>query len=314
MAFCRFCGKEIQEGEVCSCQAANAQIQNNASQDANPAPAVNAAAQGTYPASAVDAAPQVTPVPPVQPAPAASPSGKGSAAQPSVTITLPNKDDLTNGLKQILSTTLAVLKYPATEGRKFVEHGNQITAIGIIVIQMLFSCLFSVIIVSRVNLVAKTFEIPKFSGVKAFFLTLLFSLIFSGIMLLLLWGAAAIMKASTNLEQMLSLAAVRSIGLLPMIILGTVFMIINTPTTICLGLVLYYGSFLLATIYLLGAIKGLSGVKDDMASYIVFGVMVVFIFLFWLIGTKLALPLYIPKDVRNYFDNINSLMRLFRSF
>ena len=88
-------------------------------------------------------------------------------------------------------------------------------------------------------------------------------------------------------------------------------MIINTPTTISLGLVLYYGSFFLATVFLLGAIKGLTGVKDDLASYMVFGVMVVFILLFWLIGTKVALSLYIPGSIRDQISNISSLMRMF---
>nr|WP_296489017.1 hypothetical protein [uncultured Acetatifactor sp.] len=296
MAFCEFCGKELQEGEVCSCRAATAQ-------------APETATQSTDKSTAVESATQAPPVPPVQPAPAAS--GEGSAPQPSVTITLPDKDALTSGLKKILSTTLAVLKQPATEGRKFVEKGDKIAAIGIIAVQTLFSCLFSIIMVSRVNLALDLEKSYKFSGLKAFFLTLLFSLIFSGIMLLLLWGAAIIMKVSTNLEQILSLTAVRSIGLLPMIILGNVFMIINTPTTISLGLVLYYGSFFLATVFLLGAIKGLTGVKDDLASYMVFGVMVVFILLFWLIGTKVALSLYIPGSIRDQISNISSLMRMF---
>ncbi|MCR2048423.1 hypothetical protein NSB25_14100 [Acetatifactor muris] len=296
MAFCEFCGKELQEGEVCSCRAATAQ-------------APETAAQSMDKNTAVESATQAPPVPPVQPAPAAS--GEGSASQPSVTITLPDKDALTSGLKKVLSTTLAVLKQPATEGRKFVEKGDKIAAIGIIAVQTLFSCLFSIIMVSRVNLALDLGKDYKFSGLKAFFLTLLFSLIFSGIMLLLLWGAAIIMKASTNLEQILSLTAVRSIGLLPMIILGNVFMIINTPTTISLGLVLYYGSFFLATVFLLGAVKGLTGVKDDLASYVVFGVMVVFILLFWLIGTKMALSLYIPGSIRDRIGNISSLMRMF---
>ena len=296
MAFCEFCGKELQEGEVCSCRAATAQ-------------APETATQSTDKSTAVESATQAPPVPPVQPAPAAS--GEGSASQPSVTITLPDKDALTSGLKKVLSTTLAVLKQPATEGRKFVEKGDKIAAIGIIAVQTLFSCLFSIIMVSRVNLALDLEKSYKFSGLKAFFLTLLFSLIFSGIMLLLLWGAAIIMKVSTNLEQILSLTAVRSIGLLPMIILGNVFMIINTPTTISLGLVLYYGSFFLATVCLLGAVKGLTGVKDDLASYVVFGVMVVFIILFWLIGTKMALSLYIPGSIRDRIGNISSLMRMF---
>ena len=296
MALCEFCGKELQEGEVCSCRAATAQ-------------APETATQSTDKSTAVESATQAPPVPPVQPAPAAS--GEGSAPQPSVTITLPDKDALTSGLKKVLSTTLAVLKQPATEGRKFVEKGDKIAAIGIIAVQTLFSCLFSIIMVSRVNLALDLGKDYKFSGLKAFFLTLLFSLIFSGIMLLLLWGAAIIMKVSTNLEQILSLTAVRSIGLLPMIILGNVFMIINTPTTISLGLVLYYGSFFLATVFLLGAVKGLTGVKDDLASYVVFGVMVVFIILFWLIGTKMSLSLYIPGSIHDRIGNISSLMRMF---
>lgn len=275
MAFCKFCGKELQEGEVCSCQAGNEQPANTAA--------------------------PVQPDP-VQPNPAqpdpAQPTG-GAPTQPSVTITLPNKDEVSNVVNKIISTILGVLKHPATEGRAFVANGDRNTAIGIIVLQALISSIFSVFAIGKINsllgLVGSFTAAYKFSGVKAFFVTLLFSLVFSVIMVALFYVTAIILKLGTNLTQMLSVVAVRSIALLPLMVLACIFFLINVG----IGLGLFYGSILLAMIFLLDAVKGIPNMQDNKASYVVFGVTIVFIVLFMLIGTKVALNMYIPKSIRD---------------
>lgn len=287
MAFCKFCGKQLQEGEVCSCQV-NAQ---------QPTGTVNTAAPVQPAAPAQPNPAQPTDSTPVQPNPA-QPTGN-TPVQPSVTITLPNKDAVSNVAKKVVSTITNVLKHPSTEGKAFVASGDKNTAIGIIVIQAIISSIFSMIVIGKINsllgFAGSYMSEYKFSGVKAFFVTLLFSLIFSVIMAALLYVVAIILKLATNLNQILATVAVRSIALLPVIVLACIFFFINVGV----GFALFYGSILLAMIFLLEAVKGIPNMQDNKASYAVFGVIVVFIILFMLIGTKVALNMYLPKSVRD---------------
>lgn len=293
MAFCKFCGRQLQEGEVCNCQAANAQPVNNAAPvQPNPAPGQ------PYPGQPN----------PGQPNPG-QPAG-GTPVQPSVTITLPNKAEVSNVVNKIISTIMGVLKHPSTESKAFVAGGDRNTALGIIILQALISSIFSLCVIGKINSLlgfgGSLTSSYKFSGLTAFFVTLLFSLVFSVIMVALFYLAAIILKLATNLNQVLCVVAVRSVALLPIIVLACIFFLINVGV----GLGLFYGSILLAMIFLLEAVKGIPNMQDNKAAYVVFIVTIVFAVLFMLIGTKMALNMYLPKAIRDMMSGDSILETL----
>lgn len=264
MAFCKFCGKALQEGEVCNCQA------SQAANTGAPAPA-------PVPAPAQPAAP--TPAP----------------GTTTVTVTLPSKDAVSAAAKNIFSTILNVLTHPASGGRTFVQNANKLVAIGIMGVHAIISSIFSIIVIARVNSALDLSGDYKLSGIKAFFVTLLFSIIFSVLITVLVLAATKIIKVSASLDQVMSIASVRSIICIPLTIISCVLILINTGW----GLGLYYGSILLVAIFLLEAIRGLGDVPEDKVVYAVSGVIVVFGILFVLIGSKMAFGMYLSKEFTN---------------
>lgn len=267
MAFCKFCGKALQEGEVCNCQASQA---------------ASAAAPAPVPAQ-----------------PASSAPNPGTTT---VTVTLPSKDAVNAAAKNIFSTILNVLTHPATGARTFVQNANKLVAIGIMSVHAIASAIFSIIIIAQINSQLSLSGDDKFSVIKAFFVTILFSVIFSALLTLLVLAAVKILKAAASLDQIMAIASVRSIISIPLAIISYILILINTGW----GLALFYGSILLAAIFMLEAIRGLGNVSDDKAVYAACGVAILFALLFVLIGSKLAFGMYLPSGISS---QLGSAMR-----
>ena len=303
MAFCKFCGRALQEGEVCNCQAA-AQAANSGAPV--PPPPVPGVVPGTNPNIAPPPIPAPAPNPNIAPPPVpGQPYGAPAGGKTTVTVTLPSKDAVNEAAKNVFSSILGVLARPVTGGSAFVQGGNKIVALILMGIQAVFSCIFSLVMIGKINslinlatLGSGTF--PKFSGIKAFFVTLLFSVIFSALMTGLIFVVTKITKITASLDQVLALSSVRSIAAIPMSVLAIILGFINPA----IGFAMFFGSILLTALFLAGAIKGLENAQDDKAIYAVFGVIVVFVILFLLIGLRLALGMYVPSEL-----NLTNLMR-----
>lgn len=303
MAFCKFCGKALQDGEVCSCQAS---VQAANSGTPVPPPPAPGAVPGSNPNPAPPPIPAPAPNPNIAPPPVPGQSNNAPASgKTTVTVTLPSKDAVNEAAKNVFSSILGVLTHPVTGGGAFVQGGNKIVALILMGIQAVFSCIFSLVMIGKINSLISLVTLgssafPKFSGIKAFFITLLFSVIFSALMTGLIFIGTKITKIRASLDQVLALSSVRSIAAIPMSVLAIILGFIN-PT---IGFALFFGSILLAALFLEGAIRGLENAQHDKATYVVFGVIVIFVLLFLLIGTKLALGMYVPRDL-----NITNLLR-----
>lgn len=288
MAFCKFCGKELKEGEICSCQESAS------------------AANGSTPA-----APVPDPVPAPAPAPDPAQSSKASSG-PSVTVTLPSKDAVNAAAKNVFSSILNVLVHPSTGGSAFVQGGNKIVALMIMGLHAILSSIFALTLILKINslisLIPYGADALKFSGLKAFFVTLLFSIIFSVLLSAIFFVATKITKMSASLDQVLALASVRSIAAIPLCILAIVLGFINPGAS----LAVFYGAILLAMLFFVGSIKGLENATEDKSIYTVFIVLLVFIILFYFIGGKMALGLYLPSGLKDsgLQGLLNSLQRL----
>ncbi len=319
MAFCKYCGKELKDGEVCSCRtttagsseagaaqpAAAAATQTTAAQ-----PAAATAATGT--AQAAGAATQTTAGTTAQTTAGAAAAGAaaGAAAAPKV-----DTEKIASTAKKVGGMYLKIWAKPATVGKEMMASVDMIQGLCMVVVQALLSSIFSLCIAGKINgALADAFSSYtsllgsdyakqfKVSGAKVFFLTLLLSLLFS-----VIWGLAfalvgLISKAKMGLGQIVALMAARSVIVAPLTVLACIVFWISPAV----GLVIFFGSILMVICTTAEMVKAVQGVTADKCVYLTFIGVLLFIIVFVLIGSK-AIGAYIPEGIISSLDSVSSL-------
>lgn len=319
MAFCKYCGKELKDGEVCSCrtttagssEAGAAQLAAAAATQATAAqPAAATAATGT--AQAAGAATQTTAGTTAQTTAGAAAAGAaaGAAAAPKV-----DTEKIASTAKKVGGMYLKIWAKPATVGKEMMASVDMIQGLCMVVVQALLSSIFSLCIAGKINgALADAFSSYtsllgsdyakqfKVSGAKVFFLTLLLSLLFS-----VIWGLAfalvgLISKAKMGLGQIVALMAARSVIVAPLTVLACIVFWISPAV----GLVIFFGSILMVICTTAEMVKAVQGVTADKCVYLTFIGVLLFIIVFVLIGSK-AIGAYIPEGIISSLDSVSSL-------
>ena len=223
MPFCRFCGKQLADGETCTCEQAQAEA-NKAVETV--AAATETAAEKTAEAAATGAA-------------AAAGAATAAGAQAADAL----KDAAKVGSEvagKAGVTCLEILKKPVTEGTTFISGTNYITGIAIVVLQSLLTAVFSLILGLKYNgLVGDGggwFDTSslKVNPIKVFFVAILFSrvatLLFAALTFLLL----KILKLEVNIYEVVELAGARASIISGGVALAAVVNIIYPTGGICL--------------------------------------------------------------------------------
>lgn len=319
MAFCKYCGKELKDGEVCSCRTTTAgSSEAGAAQPAAAAtaqataaqPAAATAATGT--AQAAGAATQTTAGTTAQTTAGAAAAGAaaGTAAAPKV-----DTEKIASTAKKVGGMYLKIWAKPATVGKEMMASVDMIQGLCMVVVQALLSSIFSLCIAGKINgALADAFSSYtsllgsdyakqfKVSGAKVFFLTLLLSLLFS-----VIWGLAfalvgLISKAKMGLGQIVALMAARSVIVAPLTVLACIVFWISPAV----GLVIFFGSILMVICTTAEMVKAVQGVTADKCVYLTFIGVLLFIIVFVLIGSK-AIGAYIPEGIISSLDSVSSL-------
>lgn len=315
MAFCKYCGKELKDGEVCSCRTTTAgSSEAGAAQPAAAAtaqataaqPAAATAATGT--AQAAGAATQTTAGTTAQTT--AGAAAAGAAAAPKV-----DTEKIASTAKKVGGMYLKIWAKPATVGKEMMASVDMIQGLCMVVVQALLSSIFSLCIAGKINgALADVFSSYtsllgsdyakqfKVSGAKVFFLTLLLSLLFS-----VIWGLAfalvgLISKAKMGLGQIVALMAARSVIVAPLTVLACIVFWISPAV----GLVIFFGSILMVICTTAEMVKAVQGVTADKCVYLTFIGVLLFIIVFVLIGSK-AIGAYIPEGIISSLDSVSSL-------
>ncbi len=315
MAFCKYCGKELKDGEVCSCRTTTAgSSEAGAAQPAAAAtaqataaqPAAATAATGT--AQAAGAATQTTAGTTAQTT--AGAAAAGAAAAPKV-----DTEKIASTAKKVGGMYLKIWAKPATVGKEMMASVDMIQGLCMVVVQALLSSIFSLCIAGKINgALADAFSSYtsllgsdyakqfKVSGAKVFFLTLLLSLLFS-----VIWGLAfalvgLISKAKMGLGQIVALMAARSVIVAPLTVLACIVFWISPAV----GLVIFFGSILMVICTTAEMVKAVQGVTADKCVYLTFIGVLLFIIVFVLIGSK-AIGAYIPEGIISSLDSVSSL-------
>ena len=329
MAFCKYCGKELKDGEVCSCRtttagsseagaaqpaaaaatqttaaqpaAATAQTTMGTAQAAGAATTAGATAQATAGAATTAGATAQT---------TAGAAAAGAAAAPKV-----DTEKIASTAKKVGGMYLKIWAKPATVGKEMMASADMIQGLCMVVVQALLSSIFSLCIAGKINAAfadafssytsllgsdyAKQFKV---SGAKVFFLTLLLSLLFS-----VIWGLAfalvgLISKAKMGLGQIVALMAARSVIVAPLTVLACIVFWISPAV----GLVIFFGSILMVICTTAEMVKAVQGVTADKCVYLTFIGVLLFIIVFVLIGSK-AIGAYIPEGIISSLDSVSSL-------
>lgn len=330
MAFCKYCGKELKDGEVCNCRTTAAGSSEPAATGAAQ-PAAGATAQTTAAQPAAAAAQPTA----AQPTAGAATQAAGAATQAAGAATgaattagaaqtaaagtaaahKVDTEKITSTAKKVGGMYLKIWAKPATVGKEMMASVDMIQGLCMVVVQALLSSIFSLCIAGKINAAfadafssytsllgsdyAKQFKV---SGAKVFFLTLLLSLLFS-----VIWGLAfgligLISKAKMGLGQILALMAARSVIVAPLTVLACIVFWISPAV----GLVIFFGSILMVICTTAEMLKAVQGVTADKCVYLTFIGVLLFIIVFVLIGSK-AIGAYIPEGIISSLDSISGL-------
>lgn len=275
MAFCRYCGRKLEDGEVCTCQQTQ---QNQAPQQVAPQQNVQ------------QAAPQQAAAQPGA-APAVSVQGK-------------------QVLDTLLKDLIDLVKAPGTSAQGYVRRGDVTVSVIFLLLQGICSAIFALFCIGKINsliaLGGSMTQNIKFSGVGAFFLTLLYTVIFEAVLAGLYFGVGKLLGGQLRFQEALSIVSMRSVILVPVILVSCLVFLLN----ISAGIVFYYFAGALAgVIFLVAGSNGIANLTPDRKVYLNLIVTVVFTLIFLFLGTKL-LPSYVPSSLREFFSTDNLMNML----
>ena len=282
--FCKFCGKELQDGEVCGCagsqQAAAAQAQQTsgaaqAATDQMSGQADAAGAQGT----------QFNTAQMQQKANEYMQQGMEAAG---------------NAWKNLLG----IFKSPAQEGRAYVAESDMTVSLILIVLQAVIAGLFGLICTTRINAafsgITSYFSSNKYQG---FFVTLIFSVVLSAVFALIFFAAGKIVKADIDYKKALAITSVRSAAVIPFMLAGCVLLFVNPG----IAFAVFYLGNILAICFVYAAMTGIC--EENKLSYMIAVSVIVFAVVAVVIMSK-AVGLYVPSGIKS-LSSLSSLMSMF---
>lgn len=253
--FCVYCGKALEEGQVCDCQPVG---------KGPDIPVLNPTFQ----------------------------SNQQYEQQFQVV-----KEKSSAYLKQLAGVFLSVLKQPADTIKGFAGSGNIAIAFGLIVIQAILVGLFGLACAIKINNNFFDDLDMAVSLVVAFFVTALVSFcascLLAGILLLLV----KVFKGQTDIKKMLCVVSVRSIALIPLIVLSVVVVLIYWQG----GYLLFSGAEILGLAFLIQGLKGATVLDDNKAPYVLFLSFLVFSIAYAII-VRLIYKVYLPSDLIDMFQ------------
>lgn len=203
MPFCKYCGRKLEDGEVCDCR---------------------------------QQAPVETPVE----APAAAPASPVTAgkAMPSADQTKEMAQQIGHKLLLLLKAPVSNSAAYVKEGNLIVSIALMVLHA---LCSGLFAVLLISKINSVIGLGGRYTAALKFSGVGGFFLTILYSLILALVLSLLFFGAAKLLHVQMNFQNALAVVSMRSFISAPIALLSSLLVLINVPLGLvffyCIGMV-----------------------------------------------------------------------------
>lgn len=321
MAFCKYCGKPLNEGEVCNCAGNMAAQQTVPNQQMNDSAQVN---QGQPMNNPQMNNPQMNQGQFVNNGQnmngmymnGQQPNGQFNAGQ----MQQKANEYMQQGMvvaNNAWKNLLGIFKAPAQAGRQYVEKADMVVSLVLIALQAVIAGIFGLICIMKMNTLFSSISSSlsyllssssmskafKLSGAKAFFITLIFSLIFSALFALIFFVAGKIVKSNIDFNKALAITSIRSAAVIPFMLVGCIIALLNVPY----GMGIFYLGNILAICFIYAAMTGLC--EENKLSYVIAVAILVFIIITVFVMGK-AVMLYLPSGLKG-LGSMSSMMDLF---
>lgn len=297
MAFCTNCGKELIPGQVCECQ-------KNIMQNMQVEPSPEKVSEGAGEQEKKENGSQ-------NPEQKNAQQSFADAKEQSVVFA-------TNIFKLLLD----ILKNPVSAGRKVVEAGNAAVGIVFIVLQGIFTGLFGMVMVNKINGIidnvgykvsgvkdalenilsddykdaTKAVELLKLSPSKGFIISIVGSIALSFIIALIAMLLIMAFRGKANYTSMLIVAGMRCVGMMPVTLLA----VIVSFFSVWWSIVIYLISGIMGIIFLGKTITGGTDLNENRLPYVMFILVVIILIIQGFMVSKIG-PLYLPDMIRGGF-------------
>ncbi|MDE7422678.1 MAG: YIP1 family protein [Lachnospiraceae bacterium] len=288
MAFCMYCGKQIEEGGTCNCPESLAEKGTDTSigmSDMNMATSMESSQNLNQ---------------------------MNNPNQPGMNPMYSNNNVQFEQMKQksgaflkdAFESWISILKAPVTAGKQMVEVKKIQSGIGLIVFQALLTGIFGILLCSAANDVLSIGSYFHSSGVSinlflAFLLTVIGSLLMSAARVGLLFGGVKIFKGTADWQNLVCICGVRAVGVSLIQFVSIVVYFLNP----FYGIMFFAFASVAGFIFALPCILEYTGVSMDKSVYMMIAITILSFVVLYILY-QIGLPMYVPKGMKAGFDNL----------
>lgn len=227
------------------------------------------------------------------------------------------KEQSVSLINNVIEVFLAVLKAPISFGRKVVIEGRIAIGVSLIILQAVFTGLFSVIMISKINeLIAgaagsessslleyASVSLVKLSYLRGFLISVLGSAALSFLIALIAMLLLMLFQGKTTYTSMLLATGIRCIGMMPVTMLAILISILNVGW----GIVVFILSAMIGYIFMGRVMTAGSTFVENKVPYVIFLLVILTTVVQYFMIIKIW-PLYLPDVLRaSYYEFLREM-------
>lgn len=321
MAFCRYCGKQLEEGERCICPESLAQTENPAAEnrDINEEGNLKEMYSQYQQDMEIQYQQEMNPqyqqgvnIEYQQGANFQYQQGINPAYNQNNVQFDQMKEKSGVFLREMFGGWISIVKSPAAAGCGFVQSNHYQAGIGLIVIQAVLTGIFGVSICSTINKLMKLGSYLSSDSniainlVLAFVLTVIGSIALSAARTGLLLGGAKIFKGIADWKRVACVCGVRAVGVNLVQVVSIVVYFMNPFWGICF----FAFSWIAGLIFMMPVVLGCMEASEDKGIYTMIIVTVLCLVVLGILY-KIGMPMYVPSELK---DNMNEVFNLLKGY
>lgn len=300
MSFCKYCGSQLGDGMLCSCERAVAERNGSLGNTAD-----KVAQDNTFNAGKTN----------MQAQPDMNMNGQpGSASFNNGEL---NININIGAVSQITAKLGQILKEPITVGKEFVKTASIIEIMAFILLQSICSGIFATVEISKINSYMKSamgdFEdlISQymFSGIRGFFVTVVFSTLISFVFAAIIFGIFKLKKENVDFREVLGIISVRSAVEAPIIFASAILFFVYMP----IASLIFYLSSLVGFFIVALLLAQYENVGKDQTAYIMIAVVIIMLVVYYFVAIK-GVRLYLPPAINKEIDKIPTISDILSQF
>lgn len=296
MAFCMYCGRQIEEGETCNCPESLAKKTTDIPLGMN----------GMDNTISEDGLQNFT-----QMNNHNQPERNGMYSNNNVQFEqIKQKSSVL--IKDVFEAWGSILKAPVTEGKQMVQAKKFQAGIGLLVVQAVLTGIFGILLCSGLNDILAIGSYFRFSDISinlflAFLLSVIGSLLMSAARVGLLLGGIKIFKGTADWQDLVCICGVRAVGVSLIQLVSIVVYFLNP----FYGIEFFAFASVVGVIFSVPCILESIGVSVDKSIYLITVITILLIIILYVLY-QIGLPMYVPKEEKDSFENVSDIFRYFQ--